>query len=235
MKDNAQLLAEVAQALAPLPYRKVFLGGATTHLLISDVAAPGVTPTNDVDVVVDVGSAVEFSVHLSEHLRRLGLREDTSEGAPLCRWKVHSTTVDIMSPNEQVLGFSNRWYPLALERAETRMAGDIKIEVVDAVTFLGTKIEAFANRGRGDFLASKDIEDIIAVLDGRPELLSELDGREPALLASIAASLASWKAQSDFDYAIEGYLQADEERIPALKARIDAIISVCQRAAKKLK
>ena len=235
MRSNAQLLEHVARALAPLSYSSVFVGGATTHLFISDLAAPGVTPTNDVDVVVDVESPVEFSVHLGDQLRRLGFREDTSEGAPLCRWKIQGATVDIMSPNEQILGFSNRWYPLVLQHAETHRVGDLEIQVVDAVTFLGTKIEAFNNRGKGDFLASKDIEDIIAVLDGRPELNSELEGREPELLSSIAASLSAWKAKSDFGYAIEGYLQADEDRIPALKARIDTLISTARRAAQNLK
>jgi len=231
MKSNAELLEDVALALAPLPYGRVFVGGATTHLFISDVAAPGVSPTNDVDVVVNVQSAVEFSVHLGEQLRRLGFQEDTSEDAPLCRWKVQGTTVDIMTPNEQILGFSNRWYGIALQRSETHTVGDLEIQVIDAVTFLGTKIEAFNNRGKDDFLASKDIEDIIAVLDGRPELSSELEGREPELLAFIAASLSAWTGRSDFGYAIEGYLQSDEERIPPLKLRIDSIISACRKGS----
>lgn len=39
--------------------------------------------------------------------------------------------------------------------------------------FIATKLEAFADRGGGDFLASHDLEDITTVTDGRPELTDE--------------------------------------------------------------
>ena len=231
MKSNAELLARVARALAPLKYKSVYVGGATTHLLITDVSAPGVTPTDDVDLVVDLDSPVEFAVHLGEELRRLGLREDTSDGAPLCRWKIDDTTVDVMSPNEAILGFTNRWYPTAIARSETRVIGDIKIQVIDAVTFLATKMDAFSNRGKGDFIASKDIEDIIAVLDGRPELVAEVEGHAAELLSLLARTLTAWRSNDDFAYAVEGYLLGDTGRIPLLFARIDNLIVACQKGS----
>jgi len=40
--------------------------------------------------------------------------------------------------------------------------------------FLATKLEAFDHRGGGDFLLSRDVEDVIAVLDGRPEIVDEV-------------------------------------------------------------
>ncbi len=43
-----------------------------------------------------------------------------------------------------------------------------------APCFLATKFEAFYSRGGGDYLLSKDIEDILAVVDGRLELIEEL-------------------------------------------------------------
>jgi len=46
--------------------------------------------------------------------------------------------------------------------------------MVLAPYFLATKLEAFDGRGKGDYLSSHDIEDIVAVLDGRPEILDEL-------------------------------------------------------------
>lgn len=39
---------------------------------------------------------------------------------------------------------------------------------------LATKIEAFYDRGNGDFGASHDIEDIVNLIDGRPELTNEV-------------------------------------------------------------
>jgi hypothetical protein len=40
--------------------------------------------------------------------------------------------------------------------------------------FVATKFEAFHGRGNNDHLASHDLEDIITVVDGRPELMGNL-------------------------------------------------------------
>lgn len=39
---------------------------------------------------------------------------------------------------------------------------------------MATKLEAFGGRGRGDFLGSHDLEDILTVFDGRAELPGEI-------------------------------------------------------------
>ena len=41
--------------------------------------------TYDVDVIAEIGSYAEYTV-FSERLRGLGFKEDSREGAPLCRW-----------------------------------------------------------------------------------------------------------------------------------------------------
>ena len=76
---------------------------------------------------------------------------------------------------ERVLGFSNRWYRIARKESEEReLPGGVRIRAVSAPLFLATKTEAFRSRGRGDFVASHDLEDIIAVVDGRPTLADEV-------------------------------------------------------------
>jgi len=47
--------------------------------------------------------------------------------------------------------------------------------LVTAVYFCASKIEAFADRGKNDFPASRDLEDLIAVVDGRAELVGEIE------------------------------------------------------------
>jgi hypothetical protein len=42
------------------------------------------------------------------------------------------------------------------------------VRSVSAPYFLATKLEAFDGRGSGDYLTSHDIEDLVAVIDGRP-------------------------------------------------------------------
>jgi hypothetical protein len=77
-----------------------------------------IRPTKDVDAIVDVTSYAKYAA-LSKRLRELGLAEDTREGAPLCRWRYNDLIVDVMPIDQGVLGFSNRWYPAAIETAQT--------------------------------------------------------------------------------------------------------------------
>ena len=109
---NRELFESVVSLLAPLLDELVFVGGCTTGIFITDPAAGGIRPTKDVDAIVDVTSYAKYAA-LSEKLRELGLVEDTSEGAPLCRWRYQKIIVDVMPTLESVLGFSNRWYPMA--------------------------------------------------------------------------------------------------------------------------
>jgi hypothetical protein len=75
---------------------------------------------------------------------------------------------DLMPVQWEVLGFSNRWYPYAVETAEpVELAPGLSIRRVSAVGFIATKLEAFVDRGAGDFLTSHDIEDVLNIVDGR--------------------------------------------------------------------
>jgi hypothetical protein len=114
---NRVLFDSVVHLLAPLLDELVFVGGCTTGLFITDPAAGGIRPTRDVDAIVDVTSYAEYTA-LAERLRELGLHEDTTAGAPLCRWREGDLIV-VMPTDATVLGFSNRWYPTAIDTAQT--------------------------------------------------------------------------------------------------------------------
>src|ERR1700722_20277338 len=77
----------MAARLKPLLLEIVFVGGCTTGLLISDSAASPVRATDDVDVIVEVASYAEYA-RFSKRLRNVGFSEDSSEGAPICRWLI---------------------------------------------------------------------------------------------------------------------------------------------------
>src|ERR1700676_3354505 len=94
------------------------------------------------------------------------IREDTSEGAPLCRWVHQHTILDVMPLDEKILGFSNRWYKAAMKSSTTkRISPDLEIRMVTGPFFIATKLEAFRGRGKGDFLGSRDLEDLVSVVD----------------------------------------------------------------------
>lgn len=172
---NRALFESVVHLLTPLLDELVFVGGCTTGLFITDPAAGGIRPTKDVDAIVDVTSYAQYAA-LSERLRALGLAEDTTPDAPLCRWRRDELVVDVMPVDEHVLGFSNRWYPAAIETAQTLQIAGHEVRVVTPALFIATKLDAFHGRGGGDIVASHDLEDIIAVVDGRPEIVSEVAG-----------------------------------------------------------
>ena len=170
VETNLEMIRHVARRLGDLRDRVVFLGGAATVLLITDKATPDVRVTTDVDVIVEIASRTDY-YRLSELLRGLGFTEDTGEDAPVCRWRIDGIAVDVMPTNADILGFSNQWYPQALRLATTEEISEkMAIRVVTGPFFLATKIEAFYSRGKGDFIASHDMEDIVTLLDGRPEL-----------------------------------------------------------------
>ena len=113
-----EMLEAAAADLAPLCEDIVFVGGAVVCLLITDPGAPPVSSTKDIDVVVSVTTNYEYSEGFGGRLRQLGFGEDSSEGAPLCRWcRKDGVTLDVMPTDPKILGFSNQWFPLAFETA----------------------------------------------------------------------------------------------------------------------
>lgn len=189
-------------------------------MLITDRAAADVRPTYDVDAIAEITSYVEYAA-FSDRLRRLGFVEDASLGAPICRWKQATTILDVMPLDENVLGFSNRWYKPAMDSAqELDLTADLRIRFVTAVHFCATKLAAFRGRGKGDFLSSHDLEDLIAVVDGRPEVVNEVHAAAPDVRFYISSEIKKMLDTQKFVDALPGYLLPD----PANQARITLLV-----------
>jgi predicted nucleotidyltransferase len=218
---NLELLKVAAMLLRPVLDELVFVGGCATGLLVSDEAAPEVRPTFDVDAIAEITSYVEYTT-FGERLHRLGFTEDASEGAPICRWQHGQIKLDLMPLDEKILGFSNRWYKAAMDTAnEFEIERDIRIRVVTAPYFCATKLEAFKGRGKGDYLASHDLEDLITVVDGRPELLDELRSAPEDVRSYIADAVGQMLKARQFIDALAGYLLPDS----ASQARINQLLA----------
>ena len=115
---NVSLLERAAEQLGEaLLEQLVFVGGAVAGVLITDPAMPEIRPTQDVDVICSVIARSDYH-QLGRQLRQRGFQEDSRPGAPLCRWCTDDLILDLMPTQGQILGFSNRWYPLALETAQ---------------------------------------------------------------------------------------------------------------------
>lgn len=206
---NLELLVRVVDRLGDLTDEMVLLGGCATGLLISDKAAPPIRETRDVDAIVRVGSLAAYH-QLSQRLRAKGFKEDTSDGAPICRWVAENIILDVMPTDPEILGFGNKWYAPAMQHAMTVILPSGKsIRMVTGPYFLLTKLEAFAGRGKGDYQMSHDIEDMIAVLDGRPEIVEEVKCAAPEVRNELANHVKRLLADNRFVDAISGHMPTD--------------------------
>jgi len=221
------MLMQVVDRLSPLRDRLVFLGGAVTELFITAPGRRSSRHTKDVDVVIDVVNLGEYSDSLREQLVELGLREDVREDAPVCRWLLDDLVVDIMPTRGDILGFSCEWYQLAFDTARPiSLPNGVTIRLATPACFLATKLNAFADRGRRNPMASHDLEDVIAVIDGRPEIVGDVTGAPIDLRAAIAAKFTDLLARPDAEDVVAAQLLPDAEsqdRLPLLLERIEAM------------
>jgi hypothetical protein len=105
---------------------------------------------------------------------------------------------------------------------------DLEIRVVTAPHFLAMKLQAFRGRGRGDFLASHDLEDLIFVIDGRSTIVEEVQTETPLLREYLRTEIAGLLATPGFIDALPGYLLPDvgsQARIGTVLRRLKAVAS----------
>jgi hypothetical protein len=222
---NLRLLEAAVELLKPLLDELVFIGGCTTGLLITDPAATGIRVTKDVDAIIELATYAEYA-SLSEQLRALGLNEDHTEDAPTCRWRRGELMIDVMPTDERILGFSNQWYLPAIESAQQREISGLRARVITATYFLATKLAAFRGRGQDDYSGSHDLEDVIAVIDGRPEIEDEVRKASRDVRRYIASEIARLLQVRGFVDALPGFLLPDggsQARYPILRARLNAL------------
>lgn len=227
---NVQLLEMVATYLgADLLERMVFVGGAVAGLLITDPAMPSIRPTEDVDLVVEATVLREY--HAAEAaLKAQGFVQDMSADAPICRWRIGHLKVDVMPMGKTVLGFANRWYPLAVSTAQPFVLPSGKaIKLIIAPVFVATKLEAFEDRGKGDFLFSHDLGDIIAIVDGRNSLSDECKQVAPELKTYLQLKFAELMGKAAFRQALSGHLSPDaasQSRLPLLERKLNELANL---------
>jgi hypothetical protein len=216
---NLPDLRRIAVALGDLCEQVVFVGGAVAGLLVTDPLADSVRATRDVDAVVNTSRARFHEIEAQVAQR--GFERDVRSDV-ICRW-LHSASgvaFDLMPVQPEVLGFTNRWYPYAVETAERVDLGEgARIRLVSAVAFVATKLEAFASRGHGDFLSSHDLEDVLNIVDGREELTGEIADAPIEVREAVAGIFRRLLSNADFVNVFPG-LMAEPARAPLVWARL---------------
>lgn len=175
-QTNLLRIKAVHDALGSLRDDVVFVGGGTVSLY-ADRMAEEVRPTDDIDILIELWAHKDYAA-IEEQLRKIGFANDQESGI-ICRYKIHGITVDIMATGEDVLGFSNRWYPDGYKNSvDYKIDDEHTVRIFSAPYFIASKLEAFKSPNRKDNnngLYSTDFEDIVFVLENRFSVWEELN------------------------------------------------------------
>lgn len=219
---NVQQLQLVAGALQDLCQSLVFVGGCVAGALITDVTRPPVRATQDVDLLTELASKVAL-YQLQSKLRSLGFQEDPDI---YCRWRFKNLKVDVMATEESVMNFTNRWYGEAMTHSVQVALPDGKsIRQITAPYFIATKLEAFQDRGNGDYM-SHDMEDIVNVIDGRAEIVAEIYSSPESVRLYLRNEFDDLLADPTFVDSLRGHFQPsalEQQRVEPLVVRLRQI------------
>lgn len=216
---NLPLLEDAVRKLAPFLDEIVFVGGVTLGLLITDAAAAPIRGTTDVDVIAEIVTYADY-IAFSERLREAHFSEDEEL---TCRWHHGSLAIDVMALNKDVLGFTNIWYESALHHASAlSLPSGASIRVITAPFFLATKMEAFRGRGKMDYQASHDLEDFVAVIEGRENVVQEVAESPQSVQDYLAQAVKNLLAEPRFFDVLPGFV-LDDKRVPLIRDRLAVI------------
>ncbi|MCA1754291.1 MAG: nucleotidyl transferase AbiEii/AbiGii toxin family protein [Spirochaeta sp.] len=229
--NSVAMIAAVAASLGQLRDRFVFVGGATLELLITDPAVLDFRPTTDVDLVVEVATYGSYA-SVEQTLSDRGFTHVVDPAVPICRWLIGGINADVMPTDESILGFSSRWYTDVVRSSIAyNLPSGITIRVIAPQFFMATKFEAFRTRGNGDARTSYDMEDIIAVLDGRPGIEQEIASTSSAVRNFVATEFRQLEGDTDFQDAIQGYLAFSPNSATRRERVLSRIATIVQNSA----
>jgi len=216
LKDQ---IKTVALGLQPIVDEFVFVGGAIVECYVTRSAAEEARQTDDIDIVVELAHYEKFGV-LQEKLIAGGFNPDSTSKV-ICRYRFKGIIVDIMPDNEAILGFSNRWYTDGIRHAQTFPIDDLTIKIFPAPIYLASKIEAYRQRGASDKRLSSDFEDIVYVLENRPEIVDEVIASRSDVRDYIVEFMTSLLHESDVNEGIRAVLGYSP-----LPGRLEYVINV---------
>ena len=104
-----------------------------------------------------------------------------------------------------------------------------EIQLIDPVHFVATKLEAFDGRGDNDFVMSHDLEDVVCVLDGRPELEDEVADAAQEIGIYVRRRLRDFMDNPLFIESLPGHLPGDagsQARLPILIEKLKRLVAL---------
>ena len=190
------------------PDRFVFIGGGLVPLLITDLGAAPARPTKDVDVVFAITTLSEYS-YIRQDLLNVGFQDDITLDKPACALFYGDWRVDFLCSSPGIIDAGNRWFSAVLEDPVEEMLEDVVILRASTPSWIATKLEAWFDRGRLPSGAldyfHQDLEDIIAVVDGRSECVVEIAKSTEAVGTFLRKTFGMMVANLDFQSALPGH------------------------------
>ena len=224
-KTNEERLQEIAEGMQELNERLVYVGGAMAGLYATDPVAISPRTTYDVDCVVDSISYAEHIV-FEEELRKKNFQNDSTPGAPLCRWVFNGEKVDVMSMEENSLSFGNKWYrPGFKNRKPYTLPSGRTIYRLSATYYIATKIEALLSRGGDDWRGAKDFEDIVYILNYCQNFVNEFQKEDNTVKHFVSKQFDAMLKRPNISEEIECSITSEEIE------RTDIILNILQTIA----
>ena len=200
-------IASVARALRELSVDVVFIGGAIAPLLQTTPVLPRVRPTEDVDAIMASTSYNDYSATESR-IRELGFGSDLTDSSHAHRWiSPDGIIFDIVPLGDHLTSAGGEWDQLALDTAVTsEIERGLNIRHASGPGFLALKWAAFWDRGVDDPFRSSDLEDILALIASRHEILDEFSASAPAVQERIKVGLQWLEQHEEYDDFLAAYL-----------------------------
>jgi hypothetical protein len=187
----------------------VFIGGATLGLYVTSPAAPANRPTEDIDCLVNAPGRA-FLYQWDQALPERGFRKCVPEEKPAFYWYYQDIRVHLLPPSTEIIGFDNRWFEEGLFHAiYYPLPSGRRIRIFNPVYFLATKFEALAHRGWSDLRMSEDFEDIIYLIENRPELAREIHQAFHEVRGYLQQRFQALLGHPDFEEALACVLPID--------------------------
>jgi len=219
-----QQIELLADKLGDLCEEVVVVGACSPALILDIRTAPDLRPTGDVDIMVQADNYGRYFSFV-ERIKKKGFVE--RQGDPIGRYVSGELIVDVMPTEADVLGFTNRWYKKAFANAVyQKLPSGKSIKTVTPVYFVATKFEAFRGRGKGDVMASPDLEDIITILVEVPTLEEELKQADKDVQRYISDQFKKLVSNKNYPHFLSAHLRGDEASqafLPELRRLIERI------------
>lgn len=222
---NKDVIKTVAEGLAELNQRVVYVGGAVVSMYINDPAADDVRPTKDIDISLEIASLTELE-QIRKDLRNKGFNQIADDDV-ICRFRYRNIKVDVMSTREIGWAPANIWFEEGFKLRVPIQIDDLQIYILPLPYFLASKFAAYHSRGGKDPRTSHDFEDITYILDNQMELVDILSVAHGRVLDYLKTEFKAILSSPRMKEAIlvNLYPTTQSERLNLIMDKLRAIIN----------